>query len=139
MKDVIRLTGMSFYGYHGVTAAEKETGGLFEVDCELEVDLADAGRSDRLGDSVDYREVHHLIRETVEGKAFSLLEGLAGKLAVKILDSFPVYRVTLRVRKIKPPIPGYVRHIEVELSRAQTDPSKLLGNRDNQSDKERRG
>ncbi|HWR83421.1 MAG TPA: dihydroneopterin aldolase [Candidatus Deferrimicrobium sp.] len=126
MKDVIRLTGMSFYGYHGVTAAEKETGGLFEVDCELEVDLADAGQSDRLTDTIDYHAVYSLIRDTVEGKAFSLLEGLAGRLAAKVLDMFPVYQVTLRVRKMSPPIPGYVRHIEVELTRAQGDPSKLL-------------
>ncbi|MEW5993372.1 MAG: dihydroneopterin aldolase [Candidatus Zixiibacteriota bacterium] len=136
MKDVIRLCGMSFYGYHGVTAAEKETGSLFEVDCELEVDLADAGRTDRLRDTIDYQQVHHLIRETVEGKAFSLLEGLAGRLATKILDTFPVYRVTLRVRKVKPPIPGYVKHIEVELTRAQTDPSKLLADRSDQTPKE---
>jgi len=128
MKDVIRLNGMSFYGYHGVTTAEKETGGLFEVDCELEVDLADASHSDRLGDTIDYQRVHQVIRDTVEGKAFSLLEGLAGRLAAKILDTFPVYRVTLRVRKMKPPIPGYVKYIEVELTRSQGDPSKLLGN-----------
>ena len=25
MKDIIRLGGMTFYGYHGVTLAEKET------------------------------------------------------------------------------------------------------------------
>jgi dihydroneopterin aldolase len=129
MKDVIRLVGMSFYGYHGVTTAEKETGGLFEVDCELEVDLADAGRSDRLRDTIDYHQVYKVIRDTVEGKAFSLLEGLAGRLAAKILDTFAVYRVTLRVRKMKPPIPGYVKHIEVELTRTQGDPMKLIGNR----------
>ena len=38
--DVIRLENMVFYGYHGVTAAEKETGRRYEVDCELETDLA---------------------------------------------------------------------------------------------------
>ncbi len=128
MKDVIRLSGMSFYGYHGVTAAEKETGGLFEVDCELEVDLSDASSSDRLRDTVDYHEVHRLIRDTVEGKAFALLEGLAGRLATKILDTFPVYSVTLRVRKMNPPIPGYVKCIEVELMRSQGDPLKLMDN-----------
>ncbi len=133
MKDVIRLTGMSFYGYHGVTAAEKETGGLFEVDCELEVDLADAGRSDRLADTIDYHQVYNLIRETVEGKAFSLLEGLAGRLATKILDTFGVYKVTLRVRKMTPPIPGYVKFVEVELTRSQGDPLKLIGNRNAKS------
>jgi dihydroneopterin aldolase len=133
VKDVIRLAGMSFYGYHGVTAAEKETGGLFEVDCDLEVDLADAGRSDRLVDTIDYHQVYNLIRETVEGKAFSLLEGLAGRLATKILDTFGVYTVTLRVRKMTPPIPGYVKFIEVELTRSQGDPLKLIGNRNAKS------
>jgi len=129
VKDIIRLNGMSFYGYHGVTTAEKETGGLFEVDCELEVDLADAGHFDRLTDTVDYRQVYNLVKETVEGKAFTLLEGLAGRLATKILDTFGIYGVTLRVRKMNPPIPGYVRFIEVELTRSQRDPSKLISGR----------
>ena len=53
MSDVIRLTGMTFYGYHGVSAAEKETGRVFEVDCELYLDLASAGHSNRLSDTVD--------------------------------------------------------------------------------------
>lgn len=133
MKDIIRLSGMSFYGYHGVTVAEKETGGLFEVDCELEVDLADASRSDRLADTIDYHQAYNVIRETVEGKAFSLLEGLAGRLAAKMLDTFGVYRVTLRVRKMNPPIRGYVKFIEVELTRSQGDPLKLIGNRNAKS------
>ena len=126
MKDLIRLSGLSFYGFHGVSTAEKETGRLFEVDCELEVDLADAGQSDRLTDTIDYAEVYEVIRETVEGKAFSLLEGLAGRLAKTILDNFPVYRVTLKVRKMNPPIAGQIKFIEVELTRHQTDTSKLI-------------
>ena len=101
MKDVIRLVGLSFYGYHGVTAAEKETGRQFEVDCEIEADLAEAGHSDLLRDTIDYAEVYRLIRETVEGTAYSLLESLAGHLASNILDRFPAYRVTLKVRKLR--------------------------------------
>jgi len=132
MKDVIRLGQMVFYGYHGVSTAEKETGRVFEVDCELEVDLADAGKSDQLTDTVDYEQVYTLIRETVEGTAFSLLEGLAGTLATKILDKFEVYRVTLRVRKMNPPIAGHIKFIEVELTRSQGDPAKLLGNKKDQ-------
>ncbi len=127
MKDVIRLGGMAFYGYHGVTAAEKETGRVFEIDCELEVDLAQAGATDRLTDTVNYEKVYRLIKETVEGTAFSLLEGLATSLAQKILELFPVYRVTLRVRKMSPPIPGHVKYIEVELTRLQSDVAKLIG------------
>ncbi len=125
MKDVIRLVGMSFYGYHGLTAAEKETGRVFEVDAELETDLADAGHSDNISDTIDYATVYGLIRDTVEGTAFSLLEALAHELAVIILDKFPVYRVTLKVRKLHPPLAGQVRHIEVEVTRYQGDTSKL--------------
>ena len=125
MKDVIRLEGMPFYGYHGVTAAEKETGRVFEIDCELGVDLASAGHSDQLTDTIDYNEVYQIIRENVEGTAFSLLEGLANRLASIILDKFPIYRVTLRVRKLNPPISGLARHIEVEVTRLQGDTDKL--------------
>ena len=125
MKDVIRLVGMPFYGYHGVTPAEKETGRLFEIDCELEVDLAQPGASDRLADTIDYHQVYIAIKDTVEGTAFSLLEGLASRLAGIILDKFPVYRITLRVRKMHPPIAGNVKYIEVEVTRYQEDPSKL--------------
>ena len=128
MKDIIRMTGMSFYGYHGVSAAERETGRMFEVDCELEVDLAEAGKSDQLTDTVDYAAVYETIRETVEGKAFSLLERLAGELAARVLDRFGVYSVTMRVRKLNPPVRGGVKHIEVELTRHQADTAKLIDN-----------
>ena len=127
MSDVIRLGGLSFYGYHGVTAAEKETGRVFEIDCEMEVDLAPPGKTDRLKDTVDYYKVYHVIKESVEGTAYSLLEGLANRLATNILDMFPVYRVTLKVRKLHPPIPGHVKFIEVEVTRYQGDTAKLTG------------
>jgi dihydroneopterin aldolase len=129
MKDIIRLANMSFYGYHGVSASERETGRMFEVDCELEVDLADAGHSDRLTDTIDYTKVYKVIKETLEDKAFSLLEAIAGQLASKLLDNFPVYSVTLRVRKLNPPIAGHINYIEVELTRRQGDTGKLLNNK----------
>ena len=132
MKDIIRLSGLSFYGYHGATAAEKETGRVFEVDCELEVDLAEAGRTDQLADTIDYRQAYDVIKETVEGRAFSLVEGLASHLAAQILERFPVYRVTLRVRKMNPPIPGQIKSSEVELTRFQSDTSKLIGDEEHQ-------
>lgn len=117
MNDIIRMVGLPFYGYHGVTAAEKETGRLFEIDCELETDLVRSGETDRLADTVSYHEVYLLIRKTVEGTSFSLLEALASRLASNILDNFAVSRVTLKVRKMHPPIDGNVKYIEIEVTR----------------------
>lgn len=124
--DVIRLAGMIFYGYHGVSAAEKETGRRFEVDCELEADLAAPGLSDKLTDTIDYVAVYNCIREVVEGKAYSLVESLATTLADIILEKFPIYRVTLKVRKKIPPIAGTIEHIEIEVTRRQPDASKII-------------
>ncbi|MBU8933832.1 MAG: dihydroneopterin aldolase [candidate division Zixibacteria bacterium] len=121
---------MSFYGYHGVTAAEKETGRRYEVDCELEVDLSEPGQTDELVDTIDYSEVYALIKNTVEGSAFALLERLATSLATKVLDTFPVYRVTLRVRKMTPPIAGEIKYVEAEITRYQSDVSKLINNQE---------
>mgnify|MGYP006310776575 CR=1 FL=1 len=129
MRDRIRLTGLRFYAYHGVAAAERETGRQYEIDCELVVDLAQAGHSDDLTDTIDYSEVYEVIRETVTGHAFSLLEGLANQLAGILLDQFEIYSVTVRVRKLHPPINGPIDSLEVEVTRDQGDLSKLL-NRD---------
>lgn len=125
MKDLIRLNGLSFYGYHGVLPAEREVGGMFEVDCELEIDLAEAGHSDQLTDTIDYEAVFNCIRDTVQETSFSLLEALAEQLAALLLDKFPAYRVTLHVRKMRPPIPGHLKYIEIVVTRYQGDPSKL--------------
>ncbi len=124
--DRIRLVNMTFYGYHGVSAAEKETGRRFEVDCELAVDLAEAGKSDRLAHTIDYAAVYDLIADIVQNTSFSLLEGLAATLAARVLEAFPVVQVTVRVRKLVPPISGYIDFIEVEVTRRQTAPEKLL-------------
>ena len=121
MSDIIRLTGLAFYGYHGVSAAEKETGRAFEVDCELEADLAEAGRSDQLADTIDYTRVYATIKAVVEGRVFALLEGLASEIATLLLDKFPIHRVTLKVRKLHPPIAGQIEHIEVEVTRRRGD------------------
>ena len=124
--DVIRLQNMAFYGYHGVSSAEKETGRRFEVDCEFEVDLATPGNSDSLVDTVDYVAVFQKIKGIVEGKAFSLIEKLATTLADEILNEFPIFRVTIKVRKVIPPIAGNISDIEIEVTRRQPDASKIL-------------
>ncbi len=117
MNDKIRLLGLSFYGYHGVSESEKETGRMFEVDCEVETDLTEAGKSDNLEHTINYESLYLTIRESVENKKYSLLEKLAEEITQKILDKFAVYQVTLRIRKMNPPIAGHIRCVEVEICR----------------------
>ena len=114
---VIRLHNMTFYGYHGISAAERQTGRRFEVDVELVVDINKAAKSDRLKDTVNYTEVYRTVEELVAQNSFALLETIAVKLANQILEKFKPKEVTIRVRKKIPPVPGNLDHIEVEVKR----------------------
>ena len=115
---MIRLHNMTFYGFHGVSKAERETGRRFEVDCELELDLSRAAGSDKLADTVNYTAVYDAVEEIVQRNKFNLLETVASRIAGTLLDRFAARRVIVRVRKRIPPIPGNLDYIEVELDSA---------------------
>lgn len=121
---MIRLCGLSFYGFHGVSAAERETGRAYEVDCEFETTYNEAGLTDQVTDTVDYSEVYREIKAVIEGMQFSLLEAIGSRLAVILLDKFPLERVTLKIRKMQPPLPGQVRYVEFEITRYQREQKK---------------
>ncbi len=119
MNDVIRLQNMIFYGYHGVSAAEKETGRRYEVDCELFLDLTVPGKSDKLADTVNYAAVYQAVEDIMNNKRYSLIEAIAEDIAQQILTDARIEQVVVRVRKMIPPIPGNLDHIEVELKRTR--------------------
>jgi len=120
---VIRLHNMIFYGFHGVSPAEKETGRRFEVDLELFLDLSRAEQSDRLKDTVNYKEVYQIVHDIMTGERFSLIEAVASRIADEILTKFKPDQVKVRVRKKIPPVPGNLDDIEVEIERKSSDRS----------------
>ncbi len=110
------MEGMAFFGRHGVFPAERELGGHFTVDVELEADLSSAAASDRLQDTVDYARAYALVREVVEGEPCHLLETVAGRIAERLLGLEGVRAARVRVRK-RPPLPGEFRAFGVEVIR----------------------
>ena len=114
---VIRIHNMSFYGFHGVSAAEKETGRRFEVDCELHVDFEAAASSDKLKDTVNYAKVYEQGEHVITKKRYALLESIAADICGQLIEFKAVQKAVVRVRKKMPPIAGNLDHIEVELER----------------------
>lgn len=109
---------MQFFGRHGAHAFETETGQVFIVDLELSVDLAAAGETDDLNQTVHYGHVFEAVQEVVEGPPFQLIEAVATAVANRILDRFPpVAAVTVRVHKPRAPIPGVFADVCVEIAR----------------------
>ena len=118
--DVIRLEKMQFYGYHGVSESERELGGKFEVDLEMFFPLQKAGKSDRLEDTLDYEAAYNLVQSCVVQKKYFLLETLAESIIDICMETFPVHRMVVRVRKPNAPVKGVLEHVEVECDRSRS-------------------
>ena len=116
---IIRLINMSFYGYHGNSAAEKEIGRRFEVDCELEYDIAKAAATDSLTNTIDYTKVYQMIEDVLKNNKFNLIETLADRMAEAVFSNFDIERLKLKVRKMSPPIPGNIDCFEIETERTR--------------------
>src|SRR6266404_339850 len=70
--DRIVLEGMSFSGRHGVRPAEREHAQEFDVDIDMEADLAKAGSTDRIEDTVDYRAARAREKDALKRHADAL-------------------------------------------------------------------
>lgn len=113
--DKIVLKGISFFAHHGVLEAERQLGQPFTVDLEISLNLKKAGRTDSLSDTFNYAEAYQTVKEIILGPPCALLETLAVKIADKLLRNPLVKQVKVRVKKERPPIPGKIDQVYVEI------------------------
>ena len=119
-QDYIAISGIRSYGYIGVFPEEQVLGQWFEVDLRLELDLSQAGRSDRLDDTLNYAEVILLVQTLLQTARYALLERMATEIADRILalpDHPPLTAVQVRLTKLTAPIPGFAGRVSVEMNR----------------------
>jgi dihydroneopterin aldolase len=116
--DKIVVGGIKFHAYHGLTKLERQVGVRCSIDVEMVRCLEDAGRSDSLADTIDYRKVHdRVLALGKKGRSYHLIETLAVQIADAMLKEFQVDRVTVRVRKDTPVLDGIVDFVGVEVTR----------------------
>lgn len=120
MSDRIVLTNLRFDAIHGVHPWEREASQPFEIDVELWLDLAPAGRSDELAQTVDYGRAYDVVAAVLQGPPRNLLESLAEAIATETLEAFaPVASVVVRVRKPGVRLGGPLDHASVEVRRSR--------------------
>jgi dihydroneopterin aldolase len=102
--DRITLRGLRGHGHHGVYPEERAAGQLFVVDVELRLDLAVAGRSDDVTDTVHYGELAAQVVAVVEGEPVDLVETLATRVADVCLAHPLVESVEVTVHKPQAPV-----------------------------------
>jgi dihydroneopterin aldolase len=115
--DHVRLNDIVLFAHLGVSEAERAVGQRIHLDLDLEVDLARAGTSDALADTVNYEAVYQLVESVVEGSRHRLLEALATSIIERLFGEFRAGRIRLRIRKPNVPFAGSLASAEVELVR----------------------
>jgi dihydroneopterin aldolase len=116
--DSIQLTGIRCYGYTGYLPEEQVLGQWFEVDVTLWLDLSQAGKSDDIQHTLDYRSAITLIQKLVQESKFLLIERLADTIAQALLQLPLVEKVKLQLSKPAAPIPDFGGRITLEITRS---------------------
>jgi dihydroneopterin aldolase len=118
--DRIELRGLRVVGYVGVLEEEQRRAQPFEVDLDVYADLRAAGSSDDLSDTVDYGAITEAAARVVEKERHALLEHVVQRIAEAILAEHPaVDRVTVTIRKLRPPIAHDIDTSAVRVTRGR--------------------
>jgi FolB domain-containing protein len=116
--DVIELRGLRVRAVVGVLPWERRVTQPLELDLDVHLDLAAAGASDALTDTVDYGRLCEVVESvTVDGR-FGLLEALAEEVAAAVLAvDGRIQAATVAVRKLEPPVAQQLATSGVRITR----------------------
>ena len=119
--DRIFLRGLTCECIIGFIDWERRVKQTVVLDIELPVDCARAAASDEVADTLDYKKVAKRVLSFVEASEFKLVETLAQRLALTILEEFALAWVRISVNK-----PGAIRgsrDVGVTIERVRAAPA----------------
>lgn len=102
--DVVFLRGLAIETVIGFFEWERHVKQTVVLDLEIPVDCARAAGSDSVEDTVDYKAMSKRCIQFVSEAQFHLVETLAHKLAMTLLDEFSIAWIRLSLNK-----PGAIR------------------------------
>jgi 7,8-dihydroneopterin aldolase/epimerase/oxygenase len=118
MSDTIFVNGLVLHAYHGVMPHEAKVGQPFRLDLVLDIDLAEAARTDTLKASVSYATIVRTASDAFCANRYRLVEAAAGAVAEAILTRHDRVRsVRVTVRKPHAPIAATFDDVGVIIER----------------------
>jgi dihydroneopterin aldolase len=102
----VHIRNVEFQGKHGASADERRSSRRFQVDVELTFEMQRAMESDRLSDTVNYRDVCEIVVTIGEARPYRLLEALAAEMLREMKQRWPDAGIVIELRKLHPPCPG---------------------------------
>ena len=120
MSDAVFVNGLALHAYHGVMQHEAKVGQTFKLDLALDIDLAEASRTDMLKHTVSYDTVVKTASEAFCARRYKLVEAAAGAVADAMLSHYPqVRRVRVTVHKPHAPIAATFDDVGVTIERTR--------------------
>ena len=117
--DIIFLHGLTVECTIGFIDWERLVKQTVVLDLELPVDCRNAAIRDEVEDTLDYKKVAKRVIAFVEASEFKLVETLAHRLALLVLEEFGIAWIRLSVNK-----PGAIRgsrDVGVSIERTRSD------------------
>lgn len=114
--DTIFISELKVQTKLGVPEWERMVAQIVILDIEIGYDLATAGKSDAIADTIDYGAVVKRICETLTEHSFQLVEALAEHVCQLILKEFGALSVKIKVAK--PAILPGLKALGVEIERS---------------------
>lgn len=112
----IFLKDIHCYAYHGVAPQENLIGNEYTVNLKLKVDITKASQTDEVEDTVNYAEVHNVVK-TEMAIPSKLLEHVGGRIVQKLFGKFPsIKEVELHLSKRNPPMGADIDAAGIELN-----------------------
>ncbi|HEY7875826.1 MAG TPA: dihydroneopterin aldolase [Actinomycetota bacterium] len=117
MTDHLVIRGLHVPARIGVTAEERAQEQTLVVNLDVTTDLAPAGASDDLEDTIDYAALISSIDVLVRSSEVELLETLAQKIADEIAHIKEATGVTVEIAKEIVPVTEKVEEVTIKIVR----------------------
>ena len=117
--DKILIRDLAVTTIVGTRPEERVTPRTVIFNLELALDLAPAGKSDDLRESVNYQEVAKRLTELGRKSAFLLIEALAERACMLILNGFPAV-AAVKLTLDKPGALGEASSVAVAIERSRS-------------------
>jgi dihydroneopterin aldolase len=116
MKNLIYVTGIKLYAYHGCLDEETKIGGHYVVNIKIETNFENAAEQDDLTKTIDYVTVNQLVESEMKTPS-KLIEHVGKRIFNKIKVSFSsCLKLEVQIVKLSPPINGDVDSVSVVIS-----------------------
>lgn len=102
--DRIAVTGVQVFAHHGVLQSERDFGQTFIIDFTVSADLAAAGASDDLTQTLDYAQLTNQAVAAIKTDPVDLIETLAERVAAALLEHPLARAVEVTIHKPEAPI-----------------------------------